>query len=77
MCILIERTEKYVQERIDEGIFDVDEVCKVYMTRIEHLYYKVCFACCSNSSGCSHVALLLRSLVTLQVSENGGLEAIK
>lgn len=39
MCILIERTEKYVQERIDEGIFDVDEVCKVYMTRIEHLYY--------------------------------------
>ncbi|KJH45330.1 PCI domain protein [Dictyocaulus viviparus] len=40
MCILIERTEKYVQERIHENIFDVDEVCKVYMTRIEHLYYK-------------------------------------
>nr|CDJ90991.1 Eukaryotic translation initiation factor 3 subunit 8 and Proteasome component region PCI domain containing protein [Haemonchus contortus] len=40
MCILIERTEKYVQERIHEDIFDVDEVCKVYMTRIEHLYYK-------------------------------------
>ncbi|VDM59025.1 unnamed protein product [Angiostrongylus costaricensis] len=40
MCTLIERTEKYVQERIHEDIFDVDEVCKVYMTRIEHLYYK-------------------------------------
>ncbi|KHJ78883.1 PCI domain protein [Oesophagostomum dentatum] len=40
MCALIERTEKYVQERIDEGIFDVDEVCKIYMMRIEHLYYK-------------------------------------
>ncbi|RCN48509.1 PCI domain protein [Ancylostoma caninum] len=40
MCILIERTEKYVQERIDEDIFDVDEVCKIYMMRIEHLYYK-------------------------------------
>ncbi|KAK5967664.1 Eukaryotic translation initiation factor 3 subunit C [Trichostrongylus colubriformis] len=40
MCTLIERTEKYVHERIHEDIFDVDEVCKVYMTRIEHLYYK-------------------------------------
>lgn len=40
MCTLIERTERYVQERIHENIFDVDEVCKVYMTRIEHLYYK-------------------------------------
>ncbi|CAD6190946.1 unnamed protein product [Caenorhabditis auriculariae] len=40
MCTLIERTQKYIEERIHLGIFDQHEVCKVYMMRIEHFYYK-------------------------------------
>ncbi|CAI4227571.1 unnamed protein product [Auanema sp. JU1783] len=40
MCDLIDRTLRYVEERFDLGIFDVDEICKVYMMQIEHLYYK-------------------------------------
>ncbi|KIH57786.1 hypothetical protein ANCDUO_12019 [Ancylostoma duodenale] len=34
MCILLERTEKYVQERIDDDIFDVDGVCSTAVSAI-------------------------------------------
>lgn len=41
ICQLIERTEKYVESKDKLNLFDSDEICKVYMMRIEHLYYKV------------------------------------
>lgn len=41
MCTLIERTERYVEDNMGQGAFELDEICKVYMMRIEHLYYKV------------------------------------
>uniref|UniRef100_A0A1I7TR05 Eukaryotic translation initiation factor 3 subunit C n=1 Tax=Caenorhabditis tropicalis TaxID=1561998 RepID=A0A1I7TR05_9PELO len=40
MCQLIEKAEGYVELRNHLGIFDKHEVCKVYMMRIEHTYYK-------------------------------------
>ncbi|PAV62509.1 hypothetical protein WR25_00139 [Diploscapter pachys] len=40
ICQLIERTEKYVESKEKLNLFDSDEICKVYMMRIEHLYYK-------------------------------------
>uniref|UniRef100_A0A8R1E1B5 Eukaryotic translation initiation factor 3 subunit C n=1 Tax=Caenorhabditis japonica TaxID=281687 RepID=A0A8R1E1B5_CAEJA len=40
MCGLIEKAEKYVELRNQSGIFDKHEVCKVYMMRIGHIYYK-------------------------------------
>ncbi|CAP24647.1 Protein CBR-EIF-3.C [Caenorhabditis briggsae] len=40
MCQLIEKAENYVELRNHLGIFDKHEVCKVYMMRIEHTYYK-------------------------------------
>ncbi|CAI5438264.1 unnamed protein product [Caenorhabditis angaria] len=40
MCNLIERAEKYVELRHHLGVFDKYEVCKIYMMRIEHIYYK-------------------------------------
>uniref|UniRef100_A0A914ZPL2 Eukaryotic translation initiation factor 3 subunit C n=1 Tax=Parascaris univalens TaxID=6257 RepID=A0A914ZPL2_PARUN len=40
LCALIEKTMNYVDQRVDSGIFIEDEMCKLYMLRIEHLYYK-------------------------------------
>lgn len=40
MCTLIERTEQYVEDNKNRDIFELDEICKIYMMRIEHLYYK-------------------------------------
>ncbi|CAL2030813.1 hypothetical protein CAEBREN_21273 [Caenorhabditis brenneri] len=40
MCQLIEKAEGYVELRGHLKIFDEHEVCKVYMMRIEHTYYK-------------------------------------
>ncbi|EFO90496.1 CRE-EIF-3.C protein [Caenorhabditis remanei] len=40
MCLLIEKAERYVELRNHLKIFDKHEVCKVYMMRIEHTYYK-------------------------------------
>lgn len=41
MCDLIIRTQNYMEEREGQNLFEVDEVCKIYMMRIEHVYYKV------------------------------------
>lgn len=40
ICQLIEKAQAFVDERLSLGIFENDEVCKVYMLRIDHLYYK-------------------------------------
>lgn len=40
MCSLIERTQEYVDKHIGKNLFDNEEVSKIYMLRIEHLYYK-------------------------------------
>ncbi|VDM43519.1 unnamed protein product [Toxocara canis] len=40
LCALIDKAMKYVDERLGRGIFIEDEICKLYMLRIEHLYYK-------------------------------------
>ncbi|MFH4980709.1 hypothetical protein AB6A40_007418 [Gnathostoma spinigerum] len=40
LCQLIDKCMIYVEERLDKGIFIEDEICKIYMLRIEHLYYK-------------------------------------
>ncbi|CAB3408489.1 unnamed protein product [Caenorhabditis bovis] len=40
MCLLIEKAEKFVDLRNSENLFDKQEVAKLYMMRIEHLYYK-------------------------------------
>ncbi|VDK44270.1 unnamed protein product [Anisakis simplex] len=40
LCTLIDKAMVYVNERLEEGIFIDDEICKLYMLRIEHLYYK-------------------------------------
>ncbi|CAJ0948707.1 unnamed protein product, partial [Mesorhabditis belari] len=40
ICSLIEKIQKFIDERIEIGLFENDEVCKIYMLRIEHMYYK-------------------------------------
>lgn len=40
LCALIDKCIKYTDERLDKGIFIEDEICKLYMLKIEHLYYK-------------------------------------
>jgi len=44
MCQIIEELESYLQ--MQRQVTD-DEMCRVYLKRIQHLYYKVClFVCC-------------------------------
>lgn len=45
LCALINKLMDYVNARLDKDIFLEEEVCKLYMLRIEHLYYKVNFSC--------------------------------
>ncbi|GMR53280.1 hypothetical protein PMAYCL1PPCAC_23475, partial [Pristionchus mayeri] len=40
MCTLIVKTQEYVDDRVRKDVFTNDEICKIYMLRIEHLYYK-------------------------------------
>ncbi|KAL3990909.1 Eukaryotic translation initiation factor 3 subunit 8 N-terminus family protein [Acanthocheilonema viteae] len=40
LCALIDKLMEYVNARQDKDIFLEEEVCKLYMLRIEHLYYK-------------------------------------
>ncbi|MCP9265110.1 Eukaryotic translation initiation factor 3 subunit 8 [Dirofilaria immitis] len=40
LCALIDKLMDYVNARLDKGVFLEEEVCKLYMLRIEHLYYK-------------------------------------
>uniref|UniRef100_F1KV38 Eukaryotic translation initiation factor 3 subunit C n=1 Tax=Ascaris suum TaxID=6253 RepID=F1KV38_ASCSU len=40
LCALIDKSVDYVGQRIDDGIFTQEEICKLYMLKIEHLYYK-------------------------------------
>ncbi|KAF8366207.1 eif-3.C [Pristionchus pacificus] len=40
MCTLIVKTQDYVDDRVRKDVFTNDEICKIYMLRIEHLYYK-------------------------------------
>uniref|UniRef100_A0A915A403 Eukaryotic translation initiation factor 3 subunit C n=1 Tax=Parascaris univalens TaxID=6257 RepID=A0A915A403_PARUN len=41
LCALIDKSVDYVDQRIDDGIFTQEEICKLYMLKIEHLCYKV------------------------------------
>lgn len=43
LCALINKLMDYVNARLDKDIFLEEEICKLYMLRIEHLYYKVNF----------------------------------
>lgn len=43
LCALIDKLMDYVNARLNKNIFLEEEVCKLYMLRIEHLYYKVNF----------------------------------
>uniref|UniRef100_A0A914ZZQ8 Eukaryotic translation initiation factor 3 subunit C n=1 Tax=Parascaris univalens TaxID=6257 RepID=A0A914ZZQ8_PARUN len=40
LCALIDKSVDYVDQRIDDGIFTQEEICKLYMLKIEHLCYK-------------------------------------
>uniref|UniRef100_A0A0N5ALS2 Eukaryotic translation initiation factor 3 subunit C n=1 Tax=Syphacia muris TaxID=451379 RepID=A0A0N5ALS2_9BILA len=40
LCVLIDKTMEYANQRLDKGIFVEDEICKLYMLKIDHLYYK-------------------------------------
>lgn len=44
LCALIEKAMDYMHGLYkDKGIFLDEEICKLYMLRIEHVYYKVIF----------------------------------
>lgn len=44
LCVLIGKTMDYANQRLDKDVFVEDEICKLYMLKIDHLYYKVSFS---------------------------------
>ncbi|VDO36685.1 unnamed protein product, partial [Brugia timori] len=44
LCGLIDKLMDYVNTRLNKDVFLEEEVCKLYMLRIEHLYYKAKFS---------------------------------
>ncbi|GMT27988.1 hypothetical protein PFISCL1PPCAC_19285 [Pristionchus fissidentatus] len=40
MCTLIDKVQGYVESAKEKDVFTNEEICKIYMLRIEHLYYK-------------------------------------
>lgn len=40
VCSIVERLQSYLENRGTSG-----EICRIYLRRIEHLYYKVSFVC--------------------------------
>jgi len=57
VCEIINDLQKYLESQLlaDEELspITVEEICRVYLRRIGHLYYKVCGKCLTNSTNFS------------------------